>query len=375
MSEFSAPDRRALRRQLRDLRERADYLDHSGTGLMRKYGKTLREDIRLLLQDQLATMRGARIAAGGEADAAAVERLERAVNAFDEALHLHLGTFRKSPTREYVEAIAWAALLTIGIRAFVFEAFKIPTGSMIPTLQVHDHLFVNKFLYGLKIPFTRIKFLALRDPRPGEVVVFEYPYDDDPDSTGKDLIKRVIAAPGDKVRMADNVLYLNGKPVKRHIVAAAGSCGKDTSSARMCRVARECIGGQIFTTQHHVSPAPEQYEVDNTPDWPWAERCSNKQWHQCYGPHAMVYAQADNRAFPDFEVPPGQLLVMGDNRDNSKDGRFFGLVPMEVVKGKAGIRWWAFSDDWFKPTTERMFTFVHDDEAPGGDCEQWNPGK
>ncbi len=373
MSPIPTMDSRAQRQRLRELRERADYLDSTGAALLRKYGKTLREDVRLLMQDQLATLRSARTAAGAEAQPEAIERLDRAVTALDESLHLHLGAFRKSPTREYVEAIVWAAVLTIGIRAFVFEAFKIPTGSMIPTLQIHDHLFVNKFLYGLKIPFTRIKFLALRDPAPGEVVVFEYPYDDDADSTGKDLIKRVVAGPGDKVRMADNVLHLNGKPVKRWILNPAGSCGQESSSGRSCRIARECIGGQIFTTQHHVATQPEQFEVDNTSDWPWADRCSHKQWHQCYGPHALLYGLPENRAFPDFEVPPGHLLVMGDNRDNSKDGRFFGLVPMDTVKGKAGIRWWAFTDDWFKPNVERMFTFVHDEQAPDGDCSKWEP--
>ncbi len=379
-------DPKALRRALRELRERAEYLETTGTKLLRKHGKGLAADVAHILQDQLAAMRAARHAATGDGQLVAVQALDRAVAIFDEALMLHLGQHRKSPTREFIEAIAVALLLTLAIRAFVFEAFKIPTGSMIPTLQIHDHLFVNKFLYGLKIPFTRIKFLALRDPAPGEIVVFEYPYDDDADSSGKDLIKRVVAVAGQKVRLAGNVVHIDGKPVKRKILEEAGDCGQSSyGDARKCRIAKECLGGKLYVTQHHVSIAPGFIDADNSADWPSPE------WNSLrYGPHAMRYSPPENRDFPDFVVPPGHLLVMGDNRDNSKDGRFFGLVPLDTVKGKGGTRWWAYHDrpnsvtdtegwvgqlaDWMRPDVGRMFEFVHED-LPGGTCDIWDPSK
>ena len=379
-------DAKSLRRALRELRERADYLDASGSKLLKKHGKTLATEVDRLLRDQLSAMRGARTAAAGDGQLAQVQALDRAVAAFDEGLTVHLGQHRKSPTREFVEAIAVALLLTLAIRAFVFEAFKIPTGSMIPTLQIHDHLFVNKFLYGLKIPFTRIKFLALRDPAPGEIVVFEYPYDDDADSSGKDLIKRVIAVAGQKVRLVDNVIHIDGKPVKRKILEEAGDCGASSyGGMRKCRIARECLGGKLYITQHHVSVAPGLIDADNSADWPPAEYNGLR-----YGPHAMRYSPPENKDFPDFVVPVGHLLVMGDNRDNSKDGRFFGLVPLDTVKGKAGTRWWAYHDrtkeqtdaegvvgqipDWLRPDGGRMFEFVHTDVA-GGTCDGWDPSK
>ncbi len=369
MTDSPTLDSRALRRWVRDLREKADYLDASGARLMRKHGRHLPAEIQTILGDQLANVRARRQQTKPDAGAEEVEQFDRAVAIFDESLTLHLGAHRKSATREYIEAIVWAVVLTLGIRAFVFEAFKIPTGSMIPTLQIHDHLFVNKFMYGLKIPFTRTKFLALRDPLPGEIVVFEYPYDEDADSGGKDLIKRVVAVAGDRVRLKDNVLWLNGKPVKRQVISELGECGQESMAGRKCKIAKECIGGHVFVTQHHVAVAPDLSDADNSPDWP------SPLWNGLrYGPHAQQYSPPDNANYPDFIVPPGNLLVMGDNRDNSKDGRFFGLVPLETVKGKAAVRWWAFDDEWYKPMWSRMFQAVHED-APGGSCDNWEPTK
>src|SRR5262249_15719410 len=97
------------------------------------------------------------------------------------------------------------------LRAFVVEAFKIPSGSMIPTMEVGDHIFVNKFLYGLRIPFTKLKFFEWRKPQRGEVIVFIYPVDPD-----KDFIKRVVAVEGDTVEVRHGILYVNGKEIQHH---------------------------------------------------------------------------------------------------------------------------------------------------------------
>ncbi|GFO55212.1 signal peptidase I [Geomonas sp. Red276] len=112
----------------------------------------------------------------------------------------------KHIVREYVESILIAVLLAMVIRTFVVQAFKIPSGSMEDTLAIGDHILVNKFIYGAKIPFTNTRLLKIRDPRQGDVIVFEYPED-----PSKDFIKRVIGTPGDTVEIKDKHVYVNGK--------------------------------------------------------------------------------------------------------------------------------------------------------------------
>ncbi len=114
---------------------------------------------------------------------------------------------KKHIVREYAESIIIAAILALVIRSYLVQAFKIPSGSMEDTLAIGDHILVNKFLYGTKIPFTNTRILKLRDPRRGDVVVFEYPED-----PSKDFIKRVVGTPGDEVEVRDKKVYVNGKP-------------------------------------------------------------------------------------------------------------------------------------------------------------------
>lgn len=115
---------------------------------------------------------------------------------------------RKSTFREYAEAIIVALVLALFIRTFVVQAFKIPSGSMEPTLEIGDHILVNKFIYGIKLPFTSISLLSLGNPKRGEVIVFIYPLD-----TSKDFIKRVVAVEGDTVKIVNKKLYINGSEV------------------------------------------------------------------------------------------------------------------------------------------------------------------
>jgi signal peptidase I len=112
----------------------------------------------------------------------------------------------KHIVREYAESIIIAVLLALVIRTFIVQAFKIPSGSMEDTLAIGDHILVNKFIYGSKIPFTGSRVLKLRDPRQGDVIVFEYPED-----PSKDFIKRVVGTPGDTVEVKDKKVYVNGK--------------------------------------------------------------------------------------------------------------------------------------------------------------------
>jgi signal peptidase I len=116
---------------------------------------------------------------------------------------------KKSVYREYLEALAYAIVLALIIRAFVVQAFKIPSGSMIPTLQIGDHILVNKFIYGLKIPFTDKKLFDFKTPKRGDIIVFKYPGDED-----RDFIKRLIGLPGETVEIRGTQVVINGNPLE-----------------------------------------------------------------------------------------------------------------------------------------------------------------
>ncbi len=191
---------------------------------------------------------------------------------------------KKSLTREYIEAIAIAVLLAIVIRTFAIQAFKIPSGSMIPTLDIGDHILVSKFIYGIRIPFTDIKILDFKKPNRGDIIVFIYPEDEK-----KDFIKRVIGVPGDKIELKNKEVYINGEKFAEN-----------------------------YIVHHDPHTKPKEYEPrDNT------------------GP---------------IIVPPDSLFVMGDNRDQSYDSRYWGFVKMSKVKGRAFIIYWSWDgkDTWVR---------------------------
>ncbi len=184
---------------------------------------------------------------------------------------------KKSVVREYLEAIIIAVLLALFIRSFIVQAFKIPSGSMLPTLKVGDYLLVNRFIYGIKNPFTDETLIPLSRPERGDVVVFRYPKD-----PSIDYIKRVIGVPGDIIIMKDKQLFINGERVTD---SHAWISDPDT-----------------------VLPAAESVR-DN------------------FGP---------------IIVPKGHIFVMGDNRDNSYDSRFWGFVDEKKILGQAFILYWSW---------------------------------
>ncbi|MDX9820582.1 MAG: signal peptidase I [Syntrophales bacterium] len=185
----------------------------------------------------------------------------------------------KSKIQEYVEAILIAILIAFFIRTFIVQAFKIPSGSMKPTLQIGDHILVNKFIYGVKIPLLRTTLIPVTEPKRDDIVVFIYPED-----RSKDFIKRLIGVAGDTVEVRNKKIFLNGKPYEdRHGVY----------------------------TDDVVIPAALQ-KRDN------------------FGP---------------VTVPPGKIFVMGDNRDQSYDSRFFGFVDLKDVMGKAMIIYWSWNSE------------------------------
>jgi len=253
-------------------------------------------------------------------------QISEALVQLDQVLTSHLSFARKGASREYVESIGVAVLIALLLRAFVVEAFKIPSGSMIPTLQVGDHIFVNKFLFGARVPFTNIKLLHhIREPRRGEVIVFIYPVDPD-----KDFIKRIVAIPGDTVQVcAGGQVSINNQPLRREL--QPGPCEYDDYDEDRpfgswhkvgCVAYREWNGNQTYVTVHNQSPPPQ------------LPMCSS------------------------WTVPQDKVFVMGDNRDNSHDSRYWGFVPYENIKGKAWFIWWS-AGEHSSVRLNRMFDSIH----------------
>jgi len=154
--------------------------------------------------------------------------LEVVLSDSHEAIKIDTRAEQKSVLREYVEAILIAALMALVIRTFIIQAFKIPSGSMEKTLLIGDHILVNKFLFGTKIPFVDKKYLIIREPVRGDIIVFKYPEDET-----KDFIKRVIGTPGDVVEISNKKVYVNGKPlVEPYTVYADGDVLAKSLQAR-----------------------------------------------------------------------------------------------------------------------------------------------
>jgi signal peptidase I len=229
------------------------------------------------------------------------ERTRRALTALDELMDEKLAFARKSTLREYAESIGVAVAIALFLRAFVVEAFQIPSSSMIPTLEVGDHIFVAKFSYGIGIPFTNKKILEFHEPERGDVIVFKYPHD-----TSTDYIKRVVGLPGDSIDVRHDEVFVNGKPMPRQHVGPYRYLDRGGS------------GG----------PEEKDYEL-------WNETLG-KVRHQ-----ALQQADKNPSTEGPWIVPAGHVFVMGDNRDNSHDSRRWGSVRHDLIKGRALIVWWS----------------------------------
>jgi signal peptidase I len=272
-------------------------------GILREYPFRVPEPVRLAIAATCDGLDKARAAGDHEAIAAGLVKL-------DEQARDHLGFAGKSTIREYAESIGVAVLIALFLRAFVVEAFKIPSGSMIPTMEVGDHIFVNKFVYGVRLPFTKIRFFEWRKPQRGEVIVFIYPVKPE-----QDFIKRVVAVEGDRVQVRNNQVFINGRPVPRQLL-----------------------------------PGPCNYwDVnESNPDVDWSyEPCTA--YRETMGEHTFtsIADSSHNADFPrpgdpsPYIVPKDHVFVMGDNRSHSSDSRFWGPVPIENIKGKALVIWYS----------------------------------
>lgn len=206
------------------------------------------------------------------------------------------GSLKNNPPkpwyREWGEAIGVALVLALIIRTFLFQAFKIPSGSMEDTLLIGDHLLVNKFIYGVQVPGFDQRYLSLRDPQRGDVIVFEFPLDTElPFYKRRDFIKRVIGTPGDVVEVRNKKVFVNNEPFE--------------------------IPGEVHK-----------------------------------GPDFSDDPRRDN--MPAVKVPDDQYFVMGDNRDRSFDSRFWGFVEKSKIKGLAFVKYWSWDGKHHRPRWNRL---------------------
>lgn len=201
--------------------------------------------------------------------------------------------------REYGEALIVAVILALIIRTFVVQAFKIPSGSMEDTLLIGDHLLVSKFIYGVQFPWSDDRYLALRHPERGDIIVFEFPEDKDKSYfERRDFIKRVIGVPGDTVEVRNKQVFVNG---------------------------------ELYTIPEEIHK--EESVVSSE-----------------YGPRDFMAP---------VTVPPGNYFVMGDNRDRSYDSRFWGFVAEPKIKGQAFIKYWSWDSEDFSVRWNRIGRPIH----------------
>ena len=209
---------------------------------------------------------------------------------------------------EYAKSFFPVLVIVLILRSFLIEPFTIPTGSMIPTIEVGDFILVNKYAYGVRLPIIGTKILEVDDPERGEVMVFIPPHEN------KYYVKRVIGLPGDTVRYEDKNLYINGELIDKEYV---GPITVDTSIGDLAgTLFTETINGVEHATQH-------------------------------------IDAVGRQRARTTWVIPNGHYFMMGDNRDNSSDSRVWGTVPNENVVGKAVAVWMHKEPGLHLPTFSR----------------------
>ncbi len=206
-------------------------------------------------------------------------------------------------------------LVVFLLRSFLFEPFKIPSGSMVPTLMVGDLILVSKFHYGIRLPVINKKIIDISPVKRGDVMVFRYPAD-----PRLDYIKRVVGLPGDEVSYLNQKLSINGQPVEE---VAQGE-HYDDDSMSYAPLYQEKLGDVEHKIRVDVRRAA--YYGPDPKHFPMAENCR-------YSPEGVV-----------CKVPPGHYFMMGDNRDNSQDSRYWGFVPDENIVGKAFFVWMNFGN-------------------------------
>ncbi len=289
--------------------ERARSLIYESEGILAKHRKAVQRDLG---NQAIAGVRASLDALGASMNRTPFDGSEFAetLERVDCGIDVRLGRWRKSETREYVEAIVMAVAVAFALRTFVIEAFKIPSGSMIPSLMVGDHIFVNKSSYGPAIPYTSWRVWTSMPPNRGDVIVFAFP-----EHPEQDFIKRVVAIPGDTLETKKGHPVINGWPVPNCLVGSWSYI--------------EAEGG------------PLQHEGDLYVEYLGTET------------FLTFYDCASAANIPEYQGPfvakPGEVWVMGDNRNNSHDSRMWsvgqgGGVPFANIRGRALFVWLSVSD-------------------------------
>ncbi len=222
---------------------------------------------------------------------------------------------------EYSISFFPVILIVFVLRSFLVEPFKIPSSSMRPTLEVGDFILVNKFAYGIRLPIIEQKVIPIADPKRGDVVVFRYPV-----NPSQDFIKRVVGVGGDEVVYRDKHLTVNGKewPLK-----ADGTYSY--------------LGGLRFETTERLTET-----VDTGSGTKVHDIAVNPQAPAVFPPNVRPFPHRDNCDYNEHgftcRVPPGEYFMMGDNRDNSDDSRYWGFVPDDHIRGRAFFIWFNWDD-------------------------------
>ena len=241
-------------------------------------------------------------------DAAVLSRRRRlvAANAVDQDdEHAQARALQPPVLVEYARSFFPVFLVVLVLRSFIAEPFRIPSSSMVPTLLTGDFILVNKFSYGLRIPVLGNKIIDIGDPQRGDVIVFRYPRE-----PSTPYIKRVVGVPGDRIDYYNKTLFINGEAVRQEVVGSFTGFGSEVSMTGMSERIEHLEGAE-----HSI----------------------------------LVKHSDDGRRFSQV-VADGNYFVLGDNRDNSRDSRYWGTVPDELLIGKAFLIWmnwdWGFGIGW-----------------------------